>query len=112
MGHHCPDAEILPDGRLLDLVPEARLTEVHEAWLCPVTRRILDTTLDGLTSRAERSFYIDAWVVRPEGFGNCATTGGDAFSDRVKAIKRRFVQALPPSDGRSSVRIAEGERGI
>jgi hypothetical protein len=61
-----PMLKSYPDGRLLDLVPEASLTEVHEAWLYPVTRRILDTTLDGLTPRAERSFYIDAWVVRPE----------------------------------------------
>lgn len=38
-----------PDGHLLDLVVEAALTEVCEAWLCPVTRRILDTTLDGIT---------------------------------------------------------------
>ena len=44
-----PMLKSYPDGRLLDLVPEASLTEVHEAWLCPVTRRILDTTLDGLT---------------------------------------------------------------
>ncbi len=44
-----PMLKSYPDGRLLDLAPEASLTEVHEAWLCPVTRRILDTTLDGLT---------------------------------------------------------------
>jgi hypothetical protein len=43
---------------------------------------------------------------------NCPTTGDDAFSDRIKAIKSRFVEALPPTEGRSSVRIAKGERGI
>ena len=65
-------------------------------------------------TRAERPFYIDAWVVLPESHAlrNCPTTGDDAFSDRIKAIKSRFVQALPPTEGRSSVRIAKGERGI
>ena len=44
-------------------------------------------------TRAERPFYIDAWVVLPESHAlrNCPTTGDDAFSDRIKAIKSRFV---------------------
>ncbi|MGH9892753.1 MAG: hypothetical protein ACREA0_12340, partial [bacterium] len=44
-----PMLKSYPDGRMLDLVVEVSLTEVCEAWLCPVTRRILDTTLDGIT---------------------------------------------------------------
>ena len=58
---------------------------------------------------------IDAWVVLPESHAlrNCATTRDDAFSDRIKAIKRRFVQALPHRQkGVYRVRIAKGERGI
>lgn len=38
--------------------------------------------------------------------------GDDDFSNRIKAIKIRFVQALAPTEGRSSVRRAKGERGI
>jgi putative transposase len=41
-----------------------------------------------------------------------ALPGDDAFSDGIKAIKSRFVQALAPTEGRSSVRIAKGECGI
>ena len=38
--------------------------------------------------------------------------GDDDFSNRIKAMKIRFVQALPPKEGRSSIRMAKGERGI
>ena len=50
----------------------------------------------------ERPFYIDAGVVsrvpclREHG----SSTGDDACSDRIKAIRTRFVQA-PPTEGRS-----------
>jgi putative transposase len=34
------------------------------------------------------------------------------FSNRWKAIKIRFVQALPRTERRSRVRMAKGERGV
>ena len=65
-------------------------------------------------TRRERPFRIDAWVVLPEHL-HCILTlpEGDAdFSNRIKAIKIRFVRALPASERRSQVRIARGERAI
>lgn len=38
--------------------------------------------------------------------------GDDDFSNRWKAIKIRFVQALPRTERRSKVRIEKGERGV
>src|SRR5690606_1435646 len=37
------------DGYVLDLATQAELRSVGQAWLCPVTRRVLATTLAGLT---------------------------------------------------------------
>ncbi|MRG98178.1 DEAD/DEAH box helicase [Polyangium spumosum] len=37
------------DGFRVDLAKQATVRLVFEAWLCPITRRILDTTLDGIT---------------------------------------------------------------
>jgi putative transposase len=65
-------------------------------------------------TRAERSFHIDSWVVLPDHL-HCVLTlppGDDDFSNRIKAIKIRFVRAVEPNERRSSVRIARGERGI
>ena len=65
-------------------------------------------------TRADRPFHIDAWVVLPDHM-HCVITlppGDDDFSNRIKAMKIRFVQALPPTEGRSSIRMAKGERGI
>jgi putative transposase len=36
----------------------------------------------------------------------------DDFSNRIKAIKIRFVRAIPATERRSRVRVARGERGI
>ena len=38
--------------------------------------------------------------------------GDHDFSNHIKAMKIRFVQALPPTEGRSLIRMAKGERGI
>jgi putative transposase len=38
--------------------------------------------------------------------------GDDDFSNRIKAIKIRFVRAVPPTERRSRTRIARGERAI
>lgn len=65
-------------------------------------------------TRADRSFHIDGWVVLPDHL-HCVLTlppGDDDFSNRIKAIKIRFVRAVEPNERRSSVRIARGERGI
>jgi len=65
-------------------------------------------------TRADRPFHIDAWVVLPDHM-DCVITlapGDDDFPNRIKAMKLRFVQALPPTEGRSSIRMAKGERGI
>ena len=65
-------------------------------------------------TRADRPFHIDAWVVLPDHI-HCVITlpsGDDDFSNRIKAMKIRFVKALPPTEGRSSIRMAKGERGI
>jgi len=50
-------------------------------------------------------------VVLPDHF-HCVLTllpGDDDFSNRIKAIKVRFVRAIKPSERRSSVRVARGE---
>lgn len=65
-------------------------------------------------TRRQRPFHIDAWVVLPDHM-HCVWTlppGDDDFSNRWKAIKIRFVQALPRTERRSKVRIGKGERGI
>ena len=65
-------------------------------------------------TRADRPFHIDAWVVLPDHM-HCVITlppGDDDFANRIEAMKIRFVQALPPTEGRSLIRMAKGERGI
>ena len=91
-----------------------------------LTINLLDRRLDLLTrhiealreavrrTRVKRPFHIDAWVVLPEHL-HCVITlppGDDDFSNRIKAIKIRFVQAVEPDERRSPVRAAKGERGI
>ena len=65
-------------------------------------------------TRRERPFYIDAWVVLPEHM-HCVITlpeGDDDFSNRIKAIKIRFVRAIPANERRTRVRAGRGERAI
>ena len=65
-------------------------------------------------TRRERPFNIDAWVVLPEHM-HCIVTlpeGDDDFSNRIKAIKIRFVRTIPATEHRSRARAARGERGI
>lgn len=65
-------------------------------------------------TRRERPFHIDAWVVLPDHM-HCVWTlppGDDDFFNRWKVIKIRFVQQLPRTERRSSVRIAKGELGV
>ena len=65
-------------------------------------------------TRVERPFHIDGWVVLPDHF-HCVLTlppGDDDFSNRIRAIKIRFVRAIEPSERRSSVRVDRGERGV
>ncbi len=52
-------------------------------------------------TRADRPFHIDAWVVMPDHL-HCVLTlppGDDDFSNRIKAIKIRFVRSLAPVEG-------------
>jgi hypothetical protein len=59
-------------------------------------------------TRKERPFLIDAWVVLPDHM-HCIWTlpsGDDDFSNRWKSIKICFVQAIPRTEIRFSVRIA------
>ena len=61
-------------------------------------------------TRADRPFPIDAWVVLPDHM-HCVITlppGDDDFSNRIKAMKIRFVQALPPTEGGLLVRMTKG----
>lgn len=63
-------------------------------------------------TRRVRPFAIDAWVVLPEHM-HCIITlpeGDDDFSNRIKAIKIRFVRAIPPTERRSRTRIAAASR--
>ena len=65
-------------------------------------------------TRRERPFAIDAWVVLPEHM-HCIVTlpeGDDDFSNRIKAIKIRFVRAIAPTERRSPTRVSRSERGI
>ena len=65
-------------------------------------------------TRRERPFRIDAWVVLPEHM-HCIVTlpdGDDDYSNRIEAIKIRFVRAIPTSERRSRTRVIRGERAI
>ena len=77
--------------------------------------RHIDALRDAVRrTRQERPFHIDAWVVLPEHM-HCVITlpeGDDDFSNRIKAIKIRFVRAVPATEQRSRTRVARGERGI
>ncbi|MFD2182854.1 REP-associated tyrosine transposase [Rhodoplanes azumiensis] len=65
-------------------------------------------------TRRRYPFQIDAAVVLPDHLHAVWTLPpGDAdFSIRWRMIKTRFVQALAPTECRSPVGIARGERGI
>lgn len=65
-------------------------------------------------TRRQRPFHIDAWVVAlPEHRHGVWTLppGEEDFSNRWKAIKLRFVQALPCPEQRSAVRARRGQAG-
>jgi putative transposase len=65
-------------------------------------------------TRRERPFRIDAWVVLPEHM-HCIITlpsDDDDFSNRIKAMKIRFVRAVSVTERRCHSRAARGERGI
>ncbi|WP_200280725.1 hypothetical protein [Rhabdochromatium marinum] len=60
--------------------------------------REIDTLREAVRlTRRQRPFHIDGWVVLPE--------GDDDFSNRVKAIKIRFVRAIPATERRSPLRV-------
>lgn len=47
------------DGYYLDLEAQAELRSVANAWLCPTTRRVLDTTFRGLTPYLPKNHAAD-----------------------------------------------------
>ena len=76
--------------------------------------RHIESLREAVCTRAGRPCHIDAWVVLPAHM-HCVITlppGDDDFSNRINAMKIRFVQALPSTEGRSSIRMAKGEHGI
>jgi putative transposase len=64
--------------------------------------------------RTKRPFHIDAWVVLPDHLHGVWTLppGDDDYTNRWRLIKQGFSKALPPTERRSKVRLARGERGI
>jgi putative transposase len=65
-------------------------------------------------TRRDRPLYIDAWVALPAHM-HCIInlpTGDSDFSNRIKAMKIRFVRAVPARGRRSRPRVARRERGI
>ncbi len=66
------------------------------------------------TTRHNRPFHIDAWVVLPDHM-HCIWTlpeGDTDYASRWKAIKIAFSKALPRTETLSATRLAKGERGI
>jgi putative transposase len=64
--------------------------------------------------RQKWPFHIDAGVILPDHL-HCVWTlppGDDDFTNRWRLIKQGFSKALPPTERRSPVRIARGERGV
>lgn len=85
-----------------------------ERRLDTVVKHVDDLREAVRVTRRERPFHIDAWVVLPDHM-HCVWSlqpGDDAFSNRWKVIKIRFVQKIPRTERRSKVRMAKGERGI
>jgi putative transposase len=64
--------------------------------------------------RMRAPFHIDAWVVLPDHL-HCLWTlpeNDSDFSSRWRDIKKTFSKTLPPTEHRSTSRIAKGERGV
>ena len=110
---------------------ETAVTADHRRWRVPggtylFTFNLLERRSDLLVrhvdslrdavrrTRRERPLHIGAWVVLPEPL-RCIITlpeGNDDVSNRIKAIKIRFVRAIPATDRRSRTRVARGERSL
>ena len=65
-------------------------------------------------TRRLRPFNVDAWVVLPDHMHCVITLPEDDhdFSNRIKALKTRFVRRLPSTEHRSATRARKHERGI
>lgn len=81
---------------------------------CLLTRHI--DALDAAVSKTRRRhpFEMDAWVVLPDHIHAIWTlpSGDTDFPGRWRSIKTFFSKSLPPTEWRSAVRLARGERGI
>ena len=62
-------------------------------------------------ARCAHSTSMPALCCRTTCTASGRTAGDDDFSNRWKAIKIRFVQGIPYTEGRSRVRVERGERG-
>jgi len=64
--------------------------------------------------RQTQPFHIDAWVVLPEHMHAIWTlpSGDDRYSDRWRAIKKKFSKTIPKTEYRSKIRVKRHERGI
>jgi putative transposase len=108
--------QIMPDYRRYRLAGGTYFFTIN---LLERRKDLLTRHIDALRNavqltRASRPFQIDAWVVLPDHMHCVITLPPDDhdFSNRIKAIKIRFVQSLPATEARSKVRIEKGERGI
>ena len=77
--------------------------------------RKVDALRDSVTSvRAERPFWIEAWVVLPDHLHAVWTLpdGDRDFSVRWKDIKTRFTKSVGLVGPRSASKVAKGEAGL
>jgi DEAD/DEAH box helicase domain-containing protein len=73
------------DTCLLDLEEKAELVTVGKAWICPVTRRVLDTTLCGVSPYQTNRWFADRQACEPLEMPRnsfpFATNGGASAAD-------------------------------
>jgi putative transposase len=81
--------------------------------------RLLVDRIDALreavrTTRQQRPFHIDAWVVLPDHMHAIWTLppGDDDYSARWRSIKKSFSKAIAPTEHMSDVQQRRAERGI
>lgn len=83
--------DIGDEGWRLNLGERVQLREVRDAWLCPVTRRVLDTTVGGLTP------YVT------EGLSDAALK---AIPIRMPQLKTPFWRSVPEGSRYSREKVA------
>lgn len=66
-----------------------------KAWLCPVTRRLIDTTLRGVTPYLPPEFDVDAYRCSPVSLPDMVRFAPDGSSEPMVAQVRRVVFSDP-----------------